>query len=94
MKKTMILLTILMVLPTFTYALEINSTVYCSDNYTLSKVWTVDSQPIPWNKYCQNGCDNLTMVCNPPVYQQNVIDMGIVIAVIAAIALIYKYGRR
>lgn len=70
---------------------------YCSDNYTLSTynyTSIEDGSVFSYNEYCPNECDNVTYMCNPATYQQSMINIFIVIIVIVAVALVYRWSRR
>lgn len=57
---------------------------FCSDNNTLSYYNEYNFQTdtlINRSSYCENGCDNITMSCNLPQYQQNLIIVVIFIVV-------------
>jgi hypothetical protein len=44
--------------------------------------------------YCENGCDNITMSCNPPEYQQYMFNGGILLLFIIIFIIIFVRRRR
>jgi hypothetical protein len=71
---------------------------YCSDNNTLTsqKVINYNNQTYSFSEdvYCRNGCDNVTLSCNPEKYVANIGTFAVIIIVIVGIILLYsKYGR-
>ena len=91
--KTLFLLALLVVLPTFTYAMS-----YCTDNTTLIKNITYNdngnSSFFEITDSCVNGCDNITASCSPAPYEANLMNMGLIIAIIVGIVLLWRYARR
>lgn len=66
--------------------------VYCSDNNTLYQNYLEANT----TRYitCNNGCDNVSMVCSPTQAEQNFYGFLIVIGFFIALAVILKYMRR
>ena len=98
-----ILALLLTITPAMAYS---NSTIYCDTaNTSLIEVLTVSSvntsnisQVLNTSSYvlqtaCLNGCDNSSAACNPTPYEANIGTMGIIIAIIIGMVLVYKFGR-
>ena len=73
----------------------LNSTIICISNTTLQENWTVykdgNQSNLTINTLCPSGeCDNQTMQCAPPEYQQNLYRFGIIFAIGAAAILILR----
>jgi len=73
----------------------VSSYSLCSDNNTLFINRTVvinavanNSQEYVW---CASGCDNITFVCNPTAYQQNLYNFAIVMGIFVFFALLIKW---
>jgi hypothetical protein len=67
------------------------STLYCSDNQTLVQQWDINGVYTYALKDCGYlGCDNTTSSCNAPLYQQDMINLLIVIIIILGIIVLYK----
>lgn len=71
---------------------------YCYDNNTLIDQHTIIFNGIENSFYnpehCLTGCDNVTMTCNPPEYQQNIIIFGVIFIVIIMCIIVFKRRRR
>jgi len=91
-----VILTLIMILlatPIIAFALT-NSTIYCIDNETLAENITIykdnNVSTLMLPVKCDWGCDNTTNTCNPPIYQQNLIILGIIIIVIVGLYYLKK----
>lgn len=78
------------------FALE-NSTIVCIDNDTLQENVTIykdgNSSTLSLATHCNYGCDNATIMCSPPTYQQSLFNIAILAFVIIVSALIYRWKR-
>ena len=63
------------------YVLEENWTVYKDSNQTNLTIYT----------YCNEECDNQTMQCAPPKYQQSIIIAGVFVAIFALAVMGYRW---
>jgi hypothetical protein len=52
----------------------LNGTLNYTDRYTL----------------CFYGCDNVTMSCNPPMFMENLLALGVVLFIVGGLVLTYK----
>lgn len=72
-----------------------NSTILCIDNNTLQENITVyvngNMSNLSLSSYCPTKCDNITMACNPPTYQQNLV--GFIIFIVFIIAMYFVLRR-
>lgn len=72
-----------------------NSSIVCIDNNTLQENITVyvngNMSNLSLSSYCPTKCDNITMACNPPTYQQNLV--GFVIFIVFIIAMYFVLRR-
>ena len=74
-----------------------NTTIYCLDNSTLMENITVykdgNSSWYALTTHCENDCDNITMMCNPPEYQQSMVNFGIIILIILMVVVVWRWRR-
>ena len=74
------------------------SYIICHDNSTLLANQSIYHDGILniTGEYinCANGCDNVTMACNPPEYMQNVYNMAIVAVIIIFFAVLIVWAKR
>lgn len=96
MRKAMILMVVLMMVPVSAFAIT-NSTIECFDSDVLEEniSITVDGNVSTLSLYtkCPNGCDNVTNSCEPLEYEQMGMNMLILIVIIVGMWGIYKFAR-
>jgi hypothetical protein len=88
MKKALVLMVCIVVLPMVTLADS------CLDNSTSQSNFTWNGEAQVFTTICDNGCDSVTGSCNPTPYEANIGTMIVIIIIIVAIGLVYKYARR
>lgn len=83
--------------PTFNYTYTVNidlnnaPAICLADNVTRYRYTTINGANINETYVCPNGCDNVTMDCIPPVYQQNIyILFGFAAVMIIAVWLLRR----
>jgi hypothetical protein len=73
------------------------SSVYCFSNDTLITADIVLYNGVEHNLttpvHCDNGCDNVTNSCAPAEYETGLINLAIVVLVIIAFAILYRWAR-
>ena len=81
-QKAIALLVIIMTTATPVLAFD-NATIICTDNVTLTENITVykdgNSSWVYVSSYCVNGCDNVSIACNPSEYQQDLINYFVIV---------------
>jgi hypothetical protein len=68
--------------------------VYCTANTTLGHINITNLQTdgvITYYENCPYGCDNVTKICSPPLYQTNLIVLAIIFIFIAILYKVYKW---
>lgn len=66
------------------------SSIKCFDNNTLQQNWTFGNESCVAYSYCFNGCDNTTMICRLPEYQENLILLLIILIVCFVLYKVFK----
>lgn len=70
------------------------SQYYCTDNETLVQLWNT-SEGVSWAvAECNYGCDNATSACSPAPYEANLWTLAVIIGIIIAIAVLYRWSKR
>lgn len=96
MKLLVFVLAVLSFMPMAAMAIT-NSTVYCNTNQTLLENITIYKDGNVSNYWttlvCPAGCDNTTMLCAPPTYQQNLIIIGVIMAMVFIMLVLVRLRR-